>query len=192
VDCGTVTFFVPDDARIAPEWVPSAVAAATDPDTHGLYAWPPLPVLSDASTKDSHLSLARSPAYVTIAIFATCGRRFVAGARLVLVITRCGYDVLYVPYEKLVTFDKVSRMPESDHVADVVPSDAVKHNAYVNAVLSAVVLISTTLVELAACREPVWAVSGSAAAIDPVAHGNELPRLLSTRLTHLLSRRVPV
>jgi hypothetical protein len=80
---GIVTTFVPDAPGTAPEWIVSAVAAATVPTTHGLF------VFNVESTNDSHFSLAKPPAYV-IATFATCGNLFVAAATFVLLIVRVG------------------------------------------------------------------------------------------------------
>ena len=74
---------VPAVACIEPECVLSAAAAATVASQQGLA---PFRV---ESTNDTHLSISRSPAYVTTT-FATWGSLFVAAITFVLLMVRTG------------------------------------------------------------------------------------------------------
>jgi hypothetical protein len=110
--CDTVTDFVPDAAAKAPDCELVVLVAAVSPSMQGSL------LLRDASTTDSHLSLARSPTYFTT-MFTDCGSTFVAGLMFELGQERTGKLVLAFSYSTVVTFDNCNLMPESTQGAQV-------------------------------------------------------------------------
>jgi hypothetical protein len=85
------------------------------PDTQGLL---PFKV---ASTTDSQFAFERAPSYVTTVSMA-CGSTLVAGETLALVKDLEEYTVDTEPYFRCVIFERVSRIPESNQAAPVLPT----------------------------------------------------------------------